>query len=326
VRSSLQRGNPEIVLRLDRDKMSALGLDSGVVAQILTNKVQGDVPTRFAVRDRKIDMRVALDRSEFDRVQRLLEVNVNPKGSPTIPLESIAEATILEGPSEIRRLGNTRGAEVQAAVQGFDLGSAQAAVEAAIAAIPTPAGIEIRMGSQKDEMARSMDSVYLALALAIFLVYVVMASQFESLIQPFVILCSLPLAFVGVIFVLLVLDVPLSVIALLGGIVLAGIVVNNAIILVDQINKLRAEGLPKREAILEGARSRLRPVLMTTTTTVLGLLPLTGWLSGFPLLGGSEGVELRAPLAITVVAGLISSTILTLVVIPCVYSMSDRRA
>jgi HAE1 family hydrophobic/amphiphilic exporter-1 len=326
VRSSLQRGNPEIVLRLDRDKMSALGLDSGVVAQILTNKVQGDVPTRFAVRDRKIDMRVALDREELDRVQRLLEINVNPKGSPAIPLESIAEATVLEGPSEIRRLGNTRGAEVQAAVQGFDLGSAQAAVEAAITAIPTPTGIEVRMGSQKDEMARSMDSVYLALALAIFLVYVVMASQFESLIQPFVILCSLPLAFVGVIFVLLVLDVPLSVIALLGGIVLAGIVVNNAIILVDQINKLRAEGMAKREAILEGARSRLRPVLMTTTTTVLGLLPLTGWLSGLPLLGGSEGVELRAPLAITVVAGLISSTILTLVVIPCVYSMSDRRA
>ena len=326
VRSSLQRGNPEIVLRLDRDKMSALGLDSGVVAQILSNKVQGDVPTRFAVRDRKIDMRVALDRDELDRVQRLLEINVNPQGSPTIPLESIAEATVLEGPSEIRRLGNTRGAEVQAAVQGFDLGSAQTAVEASIAAIPTPAGIEVRMGSQKDEMARSMDSGYLALALAIFLVYVVMASQFESLIQPFVILCSLPLAFVGVIFVLLLLDVPLSVIALLGGIVLAGIVVNNAIILVDQINKLRAEGMPKREAILEGARSRLRPVLMTTTTTVLGLLPLTGWLSGLPLLGGSEGVELRAPLAITVVAGLISSTILTLVVIPCVYSMSDRRA
>jgi HAE1 family hydrophobic/amphiphilic exporter-1 len=326
VRSTQQRGNPEIVLRLDRDRMSALGIDSGMVARILATKVQGDVPTRFAERDRKIDMRVAVAREELDRVQRLLDLNVNPDGNPEIPLESIAEVRILEGPSEIRRLGNTRGAEIQAAVQGFDYGSTQAAVEDLIATVPTPPGIEVRIGGQKDEMARSMDSVYLALGLAIFLVYVVMASQFESLIQPFVILCSLPLAFVGVIFALLALEVPLSVIALLGGIVLAGIVVNNAIILVDQINKLRLEGLPKQAAIVEGARTRLRPVLMTTTTTVLGLLPLTGWLSGMPLLGGSEGLELRAPLAITVVAGLVSSTLLTLLVIPCVYSMSDRRS
>src|SRR5690606_22799247 len=105
-----------------------------------------------------------------------------------------------------------------------------------------------------------------------------------------------------------------------------GIVVNNAIVLIDQVNKLRAEGLAKGEAIVEGARTRLRPVLMTTTTTVLGLLPLTGWLAGLPFLGGGEGLELRAPLAITVVAGLSVSTLLTLLVIPCIYSMSDRRA
>jgi HAE1 family hydrophobic/amphiphilic exporter-1 len=306
--------------------MSALGIDSGVVARILSTKVLGDVPTRFAERDRKIDMRVALARAELDRVQRLLDVNVNPRGNPAIPLQSVAEARILEGPSEIRRLGNTRGAEIQAAVQGFDFGSVQAAVEELIATVPTPPGLEVRIGGQKDEMAASMRSVYLALALAIFLVYVVMASQFESLVQPFVILCSLPLAFVGVIFALRALEVPVSVIALLGGIVLAGIVVNNAIILVDQINKLRAEGLPKLDAIVEGGRTRLRPVLMTTLTTVLGLLPLTGWLQGLPLLGGAEGIELRAPLAITVVAGLVSSTLLTLLVIPCVYSLSDRRA
>ncbi len=323
VRSTLQRGNPEIVLRLDRDKMSALGIDSGTVTDVLETKVLGSVPTRFAERDRKIDMRVAMDRDVLDRVQRLLDINVNPAGDPQIPLAAVAEVQRLEGPSEIRRLGNIRGAEIQAAVSGFDIGSTQQRVLAEIGSLALPDGIEVRLGGQKEEMDRSLESVYLALALAIFLVYVVMASQFESLIQPFVILLSLPLASVGVIGVLLVTGTPVSVLVMLGGIVLAGIVVNNAIILIDQINKLRAEGMSKREAILEGSRTRLRPVLMTTTTTVLGLLPLTGWL---PLGGAEDGVELRAPLAVTVVAGLVTSTLLTLLVIPCAYSLSDRRA
>jgi HAE1 family hydrophobic/amphiphilic exporter-1 len=327
VRSTLQRGNPEIVLQLDRDRMSALGIDSGVVARVLQSKVQGDVPTRFAERDRKIDIKVAMAKDELDRVARLLAVNVNPNGSPVITLESVARVRRLEGPSEIRRLGNVRGAEVQAAVAGFDIGSTQDRVQAALARVAPSPGIDVRIGGQKEEMERSIDSVITALLLAIFLVYVVMASQFESLIQPFVILCTLPLALAGVVLCLDWLSISVSVIALLGCIVLAGIVVNNAIILIDQINRLRAEGVPKLQAIVDGASTRLRPVLMTTTTTVLGLLPLTGWLAGVPLVGGSgEGIELRAPLAITVVAGLTTSTILTLVVVPVVYSLSDRKA
>ena len=327
VRSTQQRGNPEIVLRLDREKMSALGIDSGTVTRILETKVKGLIATRFPEHDRRIDMRVAMAREDIDHVQALLDLNVNPKGTPAIPLQTIATVQVLEGPSEIRSLGNTRGAEIQASVRGLGVGAAQNEVEDLLGTIPHPPGIDIRLGAQQQEMAASMDSVFLALGLAIFLVYVVMASQFESIVQPFVILCTVPLASIGVVFTLRAIDMPVSVIVMLGGIVLAGIVVNNAIIMIDQINKLRAEGYLKAEAIIEGARSRLRPVMMTTLTTVLGLLPLTGWLAGIPLLGsGSEGIELRAPMAVTVVTGLSTSTLLTLLVIPCVYSFTDRRA
>ncbi|MCC6783072.1 MAG: efflux RND transporter permease subunit [Planctomycetes bacterium] len=327
VRSSQQRGNPEIVLRLDRDRMSALGIDSGSVSRILETKVKGLVATRFAEQDRRIDMRVAVAREEIDRLQALLDINVNPKGEPAIPLEAVGEVRVLEGPSEIRRIGNTRGAEIRASVRGLGVGNAQERVALEAQSVVRPPGIEVRLGAQQQEMAASMQSVLLALALAVFLVYVVMASQFESLLQPFIILCTVPLAAIGVVFVLLATGTPVSVIVMLGCIVLAGIVVNNAIIMIDQINQLRAEGMAKGEAIVTGAASRLRPVLMTTLTTVLGLLPMTGWFTGIPLLGsGAEGIELRAPLAITVVSGLCASTLLTLFVIPCVYSFADRRA
>ncbi|MCC6669962.1 MAG: efflux RND transporter permease subunit [Planctomycetes bacterium] len=326
VRCTLQRGNPEISIRLDRDKMAALGLDSGVVARILQTKVQGDVPTRFAERERKIDIRVRRDQEELATLDRLLGVNVNPKGTPEIPLGSVAEVKRVEGPSEIRRIGNVRGAEVQAARATLDLGGVQRGVDALLYGLDLPAGIDARLGGQKEEMERSRDSLNLALVLAIFLVYIVMASQFESLIQPLVILASLPLALVGVVFTLDVLGVPVSVMVLLGGIVLAGVVVNNAIVLIDQVNQLRRAGLGKAEAIVQGAHGRLRPVLMTTLTTLLGLLPMTGWLADLPLVGGlPEGLELRAPMAITLIAGLASSTLLTLLVIPAVYSFADRR-
>ena len=165
-----------------------------------------------------------------------------------------------------------------------------------------------------------------------FLVYVVMASQFESLLQPFVILFTIPLAVVGVIGTLWLTGTPISVMAFIGMIVLAGIVVNNAIVLLDQVNRLRSEGLSIQVALIEGGRRRLRPILMTTLTTVLALLPVTGIFSSIPhpesldlLLGTGEGAEIRAPLALTVIGGLLSSTLLTLVVIPVVYSLVIRE-
>ena len=166
-------------------------------------------------------------------------------------------------------------------------------------------------------METSLNSLMLALALAIFLVYIVMASQFESLLHPFIIIFTIPLALIGVIIFLYVLGIPSSVVVFLGLIMLAGIVVNNAIVLVDYINQLRSRGMEKIEAIRTAGKVRLRPILMTTSTTVLGLLPMA--------IGMGDGAEIRTPMAITVIVGLISATVLTLVVIPTVYAVLDRK-
>ena len=326
VRSTLQRGNPELSIELDRDQLAALGLDAGSVAQLLRRKVQGEVPTLFAERERKIDLRVRTDRGELQSERDLRRLNVNPQGYPEIPLSAVGKVERREGPSEIRRLGNVRGAEVQASLRGFDLAGTQNLVAGALADLQLPRGVAARLGGQKEELERSNQSLMMALWMAVFLVYIVMAAQFENLLQPLIILVSVPLALIGVVFALRLFAVDLSVIVFLGAIVLAGIVVNNAIILIDQTNKLRAEGMPLGEAVVQGAHSRLRPVLMTTLTTLLGLLPQTGLFNGIPVLGGSpDGIELRAPMAVTVIAGLGCSTLLTLLVVPVIYASVTRR-
>jgi HAE1 family hydrophobic/amphiphilic exporter-1 len=180
-----------------------------------------------------------------------------------------------------------------------------------------PNGITATVSGQSEEMQASFVSMQFALALAVFLVYLVMASQFESLIHPFVILFTIPLALVGAVLALFVTGTTVNIVALIGVIMLAGIVVNNAIVLVDLINQLRAQGMSRHDAILEAGSARLRPILMTSLTTALGLLPMA--------LGLGEGAEVRAPMAITVIGGLLVSTLLTLVVIPVVYSLLDRK-
>ncbi|MBK8097875.1 MAG: efflux RND transporter permease subunit [Planctomycetes bacterium] len=326
VRSTLQRGNPELTIRLDRDQLAVHGLDAEATARMVRTKVLGDVPTLFAERERKIDIRVRVDRDQLASEERLRSLNVNPAGYPEIPLAAVGSIERREGPSEIRRLGNVRGAEVHAEVRGFDLGRTQLLVEAALTDVKLPDGVIARLGAQKEELERSNQSLLLALAMAVFLVYIVMAAQFESIVQPLIILVSVPLALIGVVLALDLLAIDVSVVVFLGCIVLAGIVVNNAIILIDQINQLRSEGVPLHDAVLNGAQSRLRPVMMTMLTTLIGLLPQTGWLQGLPLIGGqSDGIELRSPMAITVIGGLVSSTLLTLLLVPLAYRLVVRE-
>jgi HAE1 family hydrophobic/amphiphilic exporter-1 len=173
------------------------------------------------------------------------------------------------------------------------------------------------LGGQNEEFERSYNSLIFAFGLAVFLVYLVMASQFESLIHPFIILFAVPFAVVGVVLSLWITSTEISVMVCLGVIILAGIVVNNAIVLVDYANQLRREGLSKREALVQAGQVRLRPILMTTLTTLLGLVPMSvGW---------GEGAEMRAPMAITVMGGLMFSTVLTLFLIPVVYEVVDRK-
>ena len=221
------------------------------------------------------------------------------------------------GPAEIRRIGQERVAVIQSNLSFGDLGAAAEELQEIISSVSTTPGVSIRLGGQNEEMAASFLSLILALVLAVFLVYLVMASQFESLLHPLVILFTIPLALVGAVLALWVTGYTISVVVFIGLILLAGIVVNNAIVLIDLINQLRAKGMEKIEAIVEGGRLRLRPILMTTLTTALGLLPLA--------FGFGEGAEVRAPMAVTVIGGLLVSTMLTLVVIPVVYAVMDRK-
>jgi HAE1 family hydrophobic/amphiphilic exporter-1 len=193
-----------------------------------------------------------------------------------------------------------------------------AEVQEMVADNPLGAGIGMHIGGQGEELAESVRSLLFAFGLAIFLVYLVMASQFESLLHPFVILFTIPLALVGAVLALLLTFQPVSVVVFIGLILLVGLVTKNAIILIDKVNQLREAGVAKREALVEGARSRLRPIIMTTTCTLFGFLPLA--------LAFGEGAEVRSPMAITVIGGLLVSTLLTLVVIPVVYDLLDRRA
>ena len=328
VRSTVRPGHPEARITFDRDKILELGLDLGSVASLVRDQVQGAVPTRFHEGDERIDIRVIADEKVLSTLEAVRELPVNPSGESPIPLRSIARVDVVQGPAEIRRIRNTRAVVVSATGKGLDLGGVAQSIDEALATMEVPEDVTVELGGQKREMDEAQKSLRFALLLAVFLVYVVMASQFESLLQPFIILLTVPLAGVGVIFGLDLLQVPLSVVVFIGAIMLAGIVVNNAIVLVDRINQKRVQGLPSHEAILEAGRARLRPIMMTTATTVLGLLPLTGWLGVIPVigsLGAGEGAEIRAPMAVTVIVGLISSTLLTLVVIPVVYSLLARR-
>jgi HAE1 family hydrophobic/amphiphilic exporter-1 len=233
-----------------------------------------------------------------------------PDGSP-IRLVSIADVRIDEGPAEIHRLQQQRAAVVSANLRDRNLGSAVDDVNAVIARNPPPGGVSVELGGQNAEMRVSFNSLRFAMLLAIFLVYIVMAATFESFIHPFIVLFTIPLAVVGVVAGLMATGTSISVMVLIGVILLVGVVVNNAIVLIDCINRLRRAGLDKAEAVVRAGHIRLRPIMMTTLTTVLGLIPMAvAW---------GEGSELRSPLAITVLSGLSVSTILTLVVIPAAY-------
>lgn len=325
LRSSLRRGNPEVRITPDREKLALHNLTAAQVANRLRLAVEGETASTFPGRDERIDIRVRADTDALQHIEQLKDLPVNPEAEHPLPLSAVADFVIQDGPSDIRHIRGRRAAVLSASLSGFDLGGVGEAVQARMNSMPRPPEVMISVGGQTDEMASALDSLLFALGLAIFLVYAVMAAQFESLLQPFLILFSVPLAAVGAILAMLATNTPVSVVALLGAVILAGIVVNNAIVLVDRINRNRDAGMAVDAAILEGARTRLRPILMTTITTVLGMLPMTGWI---PFLGGQQGAELRTPMALVVISGLISSTLLTLIVIPTGYRLLakiDRR-
>ncbi|WP_425487581.1 efflux RND transporter permease subunit [Marilutibacter spongiae] len=317
VTSTVEQGFPEIQIRFDQDRAGALGLTTRQIADVVVRKVRGEVATRYSFRDRKIDVLVRAQESDRASVEDIRRLVVNPGSSRPVTLEAVADVVATTGPSEIHRADQVRVAVVSANLRDIDLGTAVKDVEAMVAAQPLTAGVRMHIGGQGEELAESVKSLVFAFGLAIFLVYLVMASQFESLLHPFVILFTIPLAMVGAVLALLVTGNSISVVVFIGLILLVGLVTKNAIILIDKVNQLREAGESKRDALVEGARSRLRPITMTTLCTLFGFLPLA--------IAMGEGAEVRSPMAITVIGGLLVSTLLTLVVIPVVYDLLDRR-
>lgn len=321
VKSTVEEGFPEIQIRFDQDRAGALGLTTRQIADVVVKKVRGEVATRYSFRDRKIDVLVRAQETDRASVESIRRLIVNPGSSRPVTLDAVADVVSTTGPSEIHRTDQIRVAVVSANLRDIDLGGAVAEVRDMVAKEPLGAAIGMHIGGQGEELAESVRSLLFAFALAVFLVYLVMASQFESLLHPFVILFTIPLALVGAVLALLMTRSPVSVVVFIGLILLVGLVVKNAIILIDKVNQLREAGVAKREALIEGARSRLRPIVMTTLCTLFGFLPL----AVAPLFG-SPGAEVRSPMAITVIGGLLVSTLLTLLVIPVVYNLLDRRA
>lgn len=318
VKSTVEQGFPEVQIRFDQERAAALGMTTRQIADAVVKKVRGEVATRYNFRDRKIDVLVRAQESDRASVDDIRQLIVNTGGGRSVRLDSVAEVVSTVGPSEIHRADQMRVAVVSANLRGIDLGSAMQDVQRMVAADPLGVGVGLHIGGQGEELADSVRSLLFAFGLAIFLVYLVMASQFESLLHPFVILFTIPLAMVGAILALLLTGNSISVVVFIGLILMVGLVTKNAIILIDKVNQLREEGVAKHTALVEGARSRLRPIAMTTLSTLFGFMPLA--------IALGDGAEVRSPMALTVIGGLLVSTLLTLFVIPVVYDLMDRRA
>lgn len=314
--STFQQGKPEVRLLVDRQKAASFGLTGAQVASYLRIAMDGRVATTLKQDGAEIDIKVSLPKADKTTLQQLKTLTIQTPTGAFIPLSALVTTEQTNGNIVITRDNQQRYINVTADTYGRDLGSISQDVAAKLDAMTFPAGYTHSMGGDYETMMESFSSLFLALLLAIVLVYMIMAAQFESLLYPLIIMFSLPLAFTGSVLVMAVSGKTLNVASFIGVIMLVGIVVNNAIVLIDYINQLRKEGMERDQAILEAGPKRLRPILMTSLTTILGLLPLA--------LATGEGTEIQTPMSLVVIGGLISSTFLTLVVIPPIYTMFDN--
>ncbi len=313
VRTSFQGGQPEIDLNLQDDVVAAFGLTPQSLIADLERRLTGEVAGELSKDQRSRDIRVGF---EDVTLNELRSIRIDTAEGAVLTLGDIADPRTVEGPREIlredqRRIGRISGYLVEGAV----LSEAIDQVEALVSQVALPVGYGVEIGGEERERAESFASLGFALALSVILVYMVMASLFESILHPFTVMLTVPFAGVGVVVAFWALGEPLSIMAYIGVIMLGGIAVNDAIILVDHVNQLRTT-MPIREAVVQGAQDRVRPILMTSATTVLALSPMA--------LGLGEGAQMRAPMAIAVIGGLVTSTLLTLVIIPVAYEMVER--
>ncbi|HEX6912825.1 MAG TPA: efflux RND transporter permease subunit [Longimicrobium sp.] len=311
VRVGSEMGQPEMRVEIDRERAAAFGVDPAKVARTVQDYMQGARATDLVEFDRKVPIVVRLPEAARRSAQTLEQLRVDG-----VPLRELVRVYDAAGPSEIRRIDQSRVVTVHADVASGGVDAAVSRVQAVMSATPAPHGLRVEIGGENDEMRKGFRDLAFAFALAVLLVYMLLAAEFESLLLPFIVLLAVPLAAVGATLALWVTGAGINTMSLIGMVILVGIVDNDAVVKVDFINQMRREGMGRREAIFAAGHARMRPIVMNTITAALGLLPMA--------LGVGPGAELQAPLAIAVFGGLLSATALTLVVIPVAYDVLDE--
>jgi HAE1 family hydrophobic/amphiphilic exporter-1 len=313
LKSSMEEGYPEVQIVFNRARLASQNMTINDVGRQIRSKVEGDVATKFIESDREVDIRVRISEKSRDQVDKIKRITIRNGLGIVVPLKAVAEINIKEGPAEIRRIFQQKSVVITGDTSGIDLKTAKEKILQLSRTIDKPEDFAIYLAGQSAEMDVAFTSMIFAIALAVFLVYLVMASQFESFKKPFIIMFTIPMGIIGVVIAGVVTAISVNVIVLIGLVILSGIIVNNAIVLVDYTGQLQKQGVSKLEAIKNAAGIRWRPILMTSVTTVLGLLPMA--------LDFNEGFEIRIPLAVTIIGGMIFGTFLTLVFIPIIYSI-----
>jgi len=317
VELSREAGIPQQEINVDRAKIADLGLTVRDVTKVIETAVAGSKAGEFRVQGNSYRILVQLEDAEKRSLDEILDLTLRtPTGEP-VALRNLVTTERGSGPVTVERKDQQRLVTVTANVAGRDLGSVAAEVKGRLDAIPRPVGYDLLVAGNFEEQQKAFNELLVSLGLALMLVYMVLASQYESLRDPLIVMVSVPLAAIGVILTLFLTDTTMNLQSGIGCIMLGGIVVNNAILLVDQASRLRRDGLDTHTALAEAGRRRLRPVLMTTLTTILALLPLA--------FGLGEGADAQAPLARVVVGGLSASTLITLVLVPVVYSLFHAK-
>ncbi|WP_186428791.1 efflux RND transporter permease subunit [Clostridium sp. BSD9I1] len=315
VKLSLTEGAPEVQVKINREKASQYGITAAQLSAQIKGVMDGKVATRYKIDGDELDVIIKGDDVFSESISNLKQVLIQTPTGINVPLELIADVSISQSTSSINRENQVRTITVNSDIYGRDLKSITDEISSKLSSVQMPEGYTYEMGGENEQMMDAFSDLILALGLAVILVYMILAAQFESLIHPFTIMFSVPLAFSGGIFGLFITRRTFNVPAFIGLIILAGIVVNNAIVLIDYIKTRRGRGEERQEAILNAGPTRLRPILMTTLTTVLGLVPMA--------LGIGDGAEIQAPLATVVIGGLTLSTLLTLVIVPVIYTLFD---
>lgn len=316
LKSSMEEGYPEIQINLKRELLASQNMTIYDVGTQIRNKIEGEVATQFIESEREVDIRVRISEDQRNKIEKIERMGIQNGMGLHVPLKAIADIRVGEGPAEIRRISQQKSAVITGNTSGIDLDEAARLIKTSADDIDKPDDFTISLAGQSYEKDVAFKSMIFAILLAVFLVYLVMASQFESFKKPFIIMFTIPLGIIGVVIIIFISQFTISVIVLIGLVILAGIIVNNAIVLVDFASQIQKKGKSCIEAIKEAAAVRWRPILMTTITTVLGLLPMA--------LDFNEGFEIRIPIAITLIGGLIFGTFLTLIFIPILYSIVIR--